>query len=366
MKKGLIVVLIALISAPNLLIESSSGRIAYVISNQIDWKLNYQLFLEATTKYGIILRRITNLSLAKNANILILGGHLAPTDEWMPKNYAEELLNEEEKKELELGQRRALIKIIEKDDNKIMIIAGSNRYNTSLAAQSSNDWDSLPNAIEAMLGTNPRQGDTDNDMLPDDKEVLVYLTDPVLADTDSDGESDSVEILVYGTDPKHAEKWQDFNTVVKILDSPKKISRYMKDHFTYYPDPESEDIWQKASETFYRKGGDCEDYAIFALYCLRTHGWAYDAFDVIKNHSAAVIGIIWSGIEVGHAVLVYVEDGKFYLIHSGIIPTEGPFLDLESLIDKVAERLFFFSPPWERYFFINEQGKITKIVERED
>jgi hypothetical protein len=187
-----------------------------------------------------------------------------------------------------------------------------------------------------------------------------------LYDTDSDGESDSVEILVYETDPRKAENWQDFNTVVRILDSPKKISRYVRDHFTYYPDPEGTDIWQKASETFYRKGGDCEDYAIFALYCLRFHGWAYDAFDVIKNRSAAVLGIVWSGITAGHAVMVYVEDGKFYLIHSGIITSEGPFLDLESLIDKVAQRLFFYSPPWEMYFFINEHGQITEIVERED
>ncbi len=363
MRGRIIIVLAFLICTSNLIIEPSSARVAYVISNQIDWALNSQLLSKVAFSYGIILRRVTNLSLAQNANVLILGGHLAPTDEWMPKNYAEELLNDEEKVELESGEKSVLIKVLEKDGSRITIIAGYNRYNTSLAAQSNDDWDALPNAVEALLGTDPRQGDTDNDTLSDDREVLEYLTDPLSMDTDSDGESDAVEILIYETDPKNAERWQDFNTVVRILNAPKKISKYMEDHFTYYPDPEGEDIWQKARETFYRKGGDCEDYAIFALYCLRMNGWSYNAFDVLRNKSAAVMGIMWYGIEEGHAVMVYVVDGEYYVIHNGLIPSEGPFPDLESLIDLIAQRLFFFSPPWEAYFFINEQGEITEIVE---
>jgi len=364
MRRTTIILLSLLICTSSLIDNPISARIAYVISNQIDWALNSQLLSKVAPKYGIILRRVTNLSLAKNSNVLILGGHLAPTDEWMPKNYAEELLNEEEKSKLESGKKAVVIKTVEKNGNRITIIAGYNRYNTSLATQSNYDWDSLPNAVEAMLGTDPRQGDTDNDTLPDDKEVLEYLTDPLSIDTDSDGESDAVEILVYETDPKKPERWQDFNTVVRILNAPKKISRYMEDHFTYYSDPEGEDIWQKARETFYRKGGDCEDYAIFALYCLRMNGWSYDAFDVLRNNSAAVMGITWYGFEEGHAVMVYVMDGRYYVIHNGLIPSEGPFPDLESLIDLIAQRLFFFSPPWEAYFFINEHGEITEIVEK--
>ncbi|RLG40807.1 MAG: hypothetical protein DRO05_05440 [Thermoproteota archaeon] len=363
MRKVLIFLLVLLILFPSTM-SSGSTKAAYVISNQIDWELNFKLLYEAIDRYGITLRRVRNLSKVKGGNVLILGGHLAPTDEWMPKNYADDFLNDEEKKELESGLKSFLIKVLEKDGNRITIIAGYNRHNTSLAAQSSNDWDTLPNAIEAMLGTNPRKGDTDDDMLRDDKEVLEYLTDPLLKDTDSDGESDSAEVLVYGTDPTRAEDWKDFKVVVGILDTPEKITRYMKDHFTYIPDPPDEDVWQTAEETFYKGGGDCEDFAIFALYCLRAHGWRYDAFDLYKNHSAAVLGIIWSGIEFGHAVLVYVEEGRFYIIHSGIIPTEGPFPDLESLINKVAFRLFGFTPPWEYYIYINERGQITGRVER--
>jgi len=364
MRVSATIMLLLLICTPSLISESSSPRIAYVISNQIDWTLNSQLLSMVAPNYGITLRRVTNLSLVKNANVLILGGHLAPTDEWMPKNYAEELLNDEEKSLLESGEKDVVIKVVERDGNRITIIAGYNRYNTSLATQSNYDWDSLPNAVEAMLGTDPRQGDTDNDTLPDDKEVLEYLTDPLSMDTDSDGKSDAVEILIYETDPRRAERWQDFNKVVDILSAPKKISKYMEDHFTYYPDPEGEDVWQKASETFYRKGGDCEDYAIFALYCLRMNGWSYNAFDSLRNKSAAVMGIKWYGFEEGHAVMVYFMNDRYYVIHNGLIPSEGPFPDLESLIDLIAQRLFFFSPPWEAYFLINEQGEITEIVER--
>ncbi len=363
---ALLLVLAVFAFTPIFSVETKGESQAYVISNDIDWKLNMELLSKIRKEYGVRFWRITNLSSVRNAFILILGGHLAPTDEWMPKNYADELLSEDEKRRLESGQQSYLIKVIMRKDNRITIIAGFNRYNTSLGMRSSNDWDSLPNALEALIGTNPRKGDTDDDLLPDDQEFLKFKTDPTSSDTDLDGESDSAEILVYETDPKFAEQWNDFSTVVNILDAPKKISRYMKDHFKYYPDPWGEDIWQTPKETFDRKGGDCEDYAIFALYCLRKHGWTYDAFDRVKDRSAAVLGITWYGIEAGHAVLVYMKGGKYYLIHAGLIPSEGPFSDLESLINKVAQRLFFFSPEWESYFFINEEGQITEIIRRTD
>lgn len=43
--------------------------------------------------------------------------------------------------------------------------------------------------------------DTDNDLLPDSREIRIYGTDPNNPDTDGDGVSDGMEILFFRTDP---------------------------------------------------------------------------------------------------------------------------------------------------------------------
>lgn len=55
------------------------------------------------------------------------------------------------------------------------------------------DGDGLINSIEAVLGTDPMNRDTDNDLLADGEEVNVYGTDPLNADSDTDGYRDGTE-----------------------------------------------------------------------------------------------------------------------------------------------------------------------------
>ena len=53
------------------------------------------------------------------------------------------------------------------------------------------DADGLTNAEEAVLGTDPKKADSDNDGLSDRDEVKVTKTDPKKADTDGDGKNDA-------------------------------------------------------------------------------------------------------------------------------------------------------------------------------
>ena len=62
------------------------------------------------------------------------------------------------------------------------------------------DGDGLSNTVEAQLGTDPCDEDTDGDGLNDGDEVNNHGTDPTKSDTDDDGLSDGDEIL-NGTDP---------------------------------------------------------------------------------------------------------------------------------------------------------------------
>jgi hypothetical protein len=66
------------------------------------------------------------------------------------------------------------------------------------------DGDGLVNEQEAVLGTDPRNPDTDSDGLTDGEEVNVYTTNPLNPDTDGDGLTDGEEVNVYGSDPNVA------------------------------------------------------------------------------------------------------------------------------------------------------------------
>lgn len=62
------------------------------------------------------------------------------------------------------------------------------------------DGDGLPDWMEALLGTDPFNPDTDGDGLSDGDEVFKYHTNPLKADTDGDGFSDGEEVKA-GSDP---------------------------------------------------------------------------------------------------------------------------------------------------------------------
>jgi len=70
---------------------------------------------------------------------------------------------------------------------------------------SDDDMDGLMKKEEKLLGTDPKNPDTDGDGLKDGEEVNKYKTDPLKADTDGDGLSDGDEVLKYKTDPLKAD-----------------------------------------------------------------------------------------------------------------------------------------------------------------
>jgi outer membrane protein OmpA-like peptidoglycan-associated protein len=67
------------------------------------------------------------------------------------------------------------------------------------------DHDGLSNERERILGTDPRNPDTDGDGISDGDEVNKYHTNPLKVDTDGDGLSDYDEIFKYHTDPLKAD-----------------------------------------------------------------------------------------------------------------------------------------------------------------
>lgn len=62
------------------------------------------------------------------------------------------------------------------------------------------DGDLISDDKEVELGTNPNEGDTDGDGIPDQLEIDQFKTDPLNPDTDGDGYWDGLE-LIRGFDP---------------------------------------------------------------------------------------------------------------------------------------------------------------------
>jgi len=81
---------------------------------------------------------------------------------------------------------------------------GSSNPPTNDHAKLDLDGDGLSDELEQSMGLNSSCADTDNDLLSDGNEVLMYFTDPFVNDSDSDGLLDYEEIALFyaaGLDP---------------------------------------------------------------------------------------------------------------------------------------------------------------------
>ena len=91
--------------------------------------------------------------------------------------------------------------------------------------------------------------------------------------------------------------WPDdseFIALIKELDTPRKISLYMIDNFTY----EKHDLLSLDPYTLWQtKKGDCNDFATFGIFVAHWH--EYETYQII---------ISYKGTLTKHMIAVYVED----------------------------------------------------------
>lgn len=152
-----------------------------IYSNNIDWELNKSTILQTAQETGVQIYRITDPEEFSNYDkILVLGGHKAYIDKYMPTNIAKDFLNDEEKNNLEENDD-VLIKDISNPfginpEQELMIYAGSDRDFTKEIPMGDYDFrgvsgklegEGLSNIIEFMIGTRYDRFDTDGDNLND-------------------------------------------------------------------------------------------------------------------------------------------------------------------------------------------------------
>jgi cysteine-rich repeat protein len=73
------------------------------------------------------------------------------------------------------------------------------RQVTSNPAAADTDGDGLDDRLERLIGSDPRDGDTDDDLLGDYEEYNVIYSDPTAQDSDGDGLDDLLEVEFYKT-----------------------------------------------------------------------------------------------------------------------------------------------------------------------
>jgi len=118
-----------------------------------------------------------------------------------------------------------------------------------------------------------------------------------------------------------SDRWRDFNNVVNRLNSPRVLFPYMLDQIKIIPEPYGTNYEQSAIETFDKMGGDCEDHAEFARYCLKNNG--YEAYMLIYP--------LPTSRPMKHAVCLCKENDLLYFIDErGII--DGPYNTIEDIL----------------------------------
>jgi len=130
---------------------SVRARRVAIYSNEIDWSLSRELIRSYSNASGLMVFRISNSSLFSDYDlVIVLGGHRAPTDRYMPMNVASKMLNETEKGLLEKGN--GLVSVKSEGSTFIVIVAGKTRRETSRLLPSDLDADGTPLIAEIISG----------------------------------------------------------------------------------------------------------------------------------------------------------------------------------------------------------------------
>ncbi|HET6445823.1 MAG TPA: protein kinase [candidate division Zixibacteria bacterium] len=88
-------------------------------------------------------------------------------------------------------------------DSMALIIAQQTFQAATAIASGDRDGDGLSDSQEEYLGTNPNVPDSDQDLLEDGEEVLIWSTNPLNRDSDGDKLSDGEEVRSIGTNPSN-------------------------------------------------------------------------------------------------------------------------------------------------------------------
>lgn len=127
---------------------------------------------------------------------------------------------------------------------------------------------------------------------------------------------------------KLVEKEPNLVDVVKVIDTPRELQKFMNGYFTI--ETHGGTVAYSPSKFLKVKKGVCKDWAVFATHILRENN--YKAETVIFSHN-------YRG--GGHVISVYWdEEGQiYYLTTAGIFDKHGPFSSMKEVMESEKQRL---------------------------
>ncbi len=131
-------------------VTASPRRVA-VYANWIDWNLSKGILTSGANETGIQLNRLREPNFSGYDLVILLGGPLAPTDDWMPENLVSKILPEAIVQEL--LDKGWIVYWSEYKGVKVVVVAGKDRYITSKLLKMDLDGDGVPLYLELMRGT---------------------------------------------------------------------------------------------------------------------------------------------------------------------------------------------------------------------
>ncbi len=138
------------LTSKELKVRTTPRRVA-VYSNSIDWNLTREAIISASNETGVTVHRLTEPEFEGYDLVLLMGGPLAPTDDWMPVNVVRNLLPQEKVDELmKVGW---IVYWTNYQGAKAVVIAGKDRYMTSRVLTMDLDGDGVPLVLELIRGT---------------------------------------------------------------------------------------------------------------------------------------------------------------------------------------------------------------------
>jgi len=127
-------------------------RLVAVYSNEIDWGLSREALLGPANTSGVPLIRVNSSDRFSEFDlVIILGGHKAPTDSYMPENMADSILPQAKKQAL-LEKGGKVVYAKREGDTWIIVVAGSDRYVTAELISSDEDGNGKTLAEELITG----------------------------------------------------------------------------------------------------------------------------------------------------------------------------------------------------------------------
>ena len=169
----------------------------------------------------------------------------------------------------------------------------------------------------------------------------------------------------YGSGKQWGKNWKKYPTVLERINSPYLVAEFLKDNIPYdvsilIYDNDEPARYRDPEEVYKDKTGICADHAALAFEALIANGYSYETS--FEEDKIACRVLLFKQRYTGHAVCLVYENGKFYMINTGVLRASDPGTRLEGPFDTVEELAESAYNDWDCYMLCGPNFFYTEKV----